>query len=99
MIVIVYLIVTKFGFWYVETLVEMVSLRNLLDSVDDCVVLVDAETLGAVFVNKAAKNLKIMADGLASISLENGDQNSSYSLKWEAFARLDKNIFSNVLDY
>ena len=52
MVFIVHLTITRIGFWYVETLVKMESQLRLLDSVDDCVVLVvEQESHDVVFVN------------------------------------------------
>ena len=68
MVLIVHMIVTRIGFWYVVTIVKMESQLSLLDSVDDCVVLVDPKTHGVVFVNQAAKALEIKAEGLTNLS-------------------------------
>ena len=77
MVLLVHLIVTNIGFWFVETTVEMESLRNLLDSVDDCIVLVNDKTHGVVFVNKAAKELEIKIDGEISFSFEHGKERAA----------------------
>ena len=69
----------------------------MLDLVDDCVVLVNPDTHGVLFVNNAAKELEIKADGVASFSFEEG---STYpSLAREAFVRLDKGfLMKNIVD-
>ena len=59
MVLIVHLIITRIGFWYVEMIVKMESQLSLLDAVDDCVVLVHPKTNDVMFFNRAAKELEI----------------------------------------
>ena len=77
MVLLVHLIVTNIGFWFVETTVEMESLRNLLDSVGDCIVLVNDKTHGVVFVNQVAKELEIKIDGEISFIFDHGKERAS----------------------
>ena len=99
MVLIVYLIVTRIGFWYVQTIVKMESQHSLLDSVEDCIVLVDPKTDNEIFVNKAAKEMAIKAEGVTSFRSDIGEQRSSFPLSEKAFAHLDKRVFmQNLLD-
>ena len=82
----------------------MESQRSLLDSVDECVVLVNSHTNGVIFINKAAKQLDMEAAGVSSFSFEDGGEgggadDTSSILALKSFTRLDKHIMmKNIFD-
>ena len=60
--------------------------------------LVDPETHGVVFVNRAAKELEIKSEGVTNFSWgDHCKQRNSFPLTREAFAYLDKRVLMQNL--
>ena len=90
-----HLIVTRIGFWFVDTTVKMASQKSMLDSVHDCVVLVEPDTNKVIFANQAAKDIAV--DNVMNWSWELGVDSTRISIRQKSFARLDRFVFTRNL--